>query len=352
MPTFRSLHNVDISTKQVTKMVIPKDFSIFIDEFLSFAETTENTKGYTIRDITTQVATCISHIFRYALSDQITEEYQYEMSAKATSIANRLFNSEYDAQERIKQMHKRIKKGSLVQALVQDKTGSDSYLYIIAKVEHSEYINGEDFKKHFGFTSEKKNVWKYAVFPLRFSDDDVVFGSVRVYTENEASYWSKEFLELDEEKADDVNTKRAFDAVDRFLAKKIKKDSPRDYYILRNTVIKALRTPQLINYTEFVSQLIDNYMPENNKVHIPSLKEGLLLLPDKEDFDTQFHTIPRAVTARIKTKFKTMDGITIHIDKEIEDYKNVIVAGYDEENHRILKVRCYDVDTYKAFGGK
>ena len=244
-----------------------------------------------------------------------------------------------------------IKKGSLVQALVEDEQEDDRYLYIIAKVEHSEWFDGESLQKSFGFPTEKKNVWKSAVIPLIVSENEVRFGSIRIYIDNGARYWAKDFLEVVEEKSDETNTKIAFEAIDRELRRELKVQYPRDYYILRNAVIQAMKTPQLLNYNEYIELLLGGYVPENREVKTDFLKAKLLRLPEMKKFDTQFMTVPQAIVAHKKLKFEPMDGIIINIDGSIENYKEVITACVDDKHRRVLMIRCSNPDTFKAFGG-
>lgn len=350
MLVFRSLHNIDLASNTVTNKQIPNDFASFTNDYLRFARENSNTKRYAVVDVNTQVVSCIRQIVQSILKVQVSEEEnQREMELLARSIVERLLRSEIAAQEKIEQMNKYIKKGSLLQALIRDNNDNSSYTYIIAKVEHSEWFDGDSLQKSFGFPTEKKNVWKSAVIPLYVTEGEYQFCSIRVYTDNEARYWAREFLEVEEEKSDETNTKCAFEAIDRELRLSLKKDHPRDYYILRNSVIQTMKTPQTINYN--INGLIGGYVPEDENVNTSLIQTRLLKLPEKKNFDTQFTTVPRAIVARKKLKFAPAEGIEINIDGSIDDYRNAIVAGVDENQKRILMVRCSDEATYKAFGG-
>ena len=62
------------------------------------------------------------------------------------------------AQAKIYPTGYKVKKGSLVQAIVQKS--EDEYEYILAKVEHSEWYDGISLHRNSGFSSEKKSIWK------------------------------------------------------------------------------------------------------------------------------------------------------------------------------------------------
>lgn len=353
MITYKALHNIDLTSDSIVAKQIPPDFASFTNDYLLFARNNGSTKTYTAIDHTTQVINCVLQLVNLVVfSDAVTQAIVEQLESLSFSIANRLLRSEKDAQAIIAPMNKFIKKGSLIQAIVSDDNELDSYLYIVAKVEHSEWIDGDSLRKSFGFPTEKKNVWKSAVIPVYISEGDITLGSIRVYTDNEARYWTTSFLEVTEEKSDETNTKIAFEAVDRELRANLKKEHPRDYYVLRNSLIQAMRTPQLLNYPEYINGLVGGYSPEDTDVDTAKLKDKLLRLPDKRAFDTQFTTVPKAVSARRKLKFEPMDGIAINIDGSIEEFKTAIIAGIDEHERRILKIRCSDEMTYRAFGGK
>lgn len=353
MITYKALHNIDLTSDSIVAKQIPPDFASFTNDYLLFARNNGSTKTYTAIDQTTQVINCVLQLVNIAVfTETINQTIEEQLGSLSFSIANRLLRAEKDAQVQIAPMNKYIKKGSLIQAIVSDGEVPDSYLYIIAKVEHSEWIDGDSLRKSFGFPTEKKNVWKSAVIPVYISEGDITFGSIRVYTDNEARYWTANFLEVAEEKSDETNTKAAFEAVDRELRVSLKKQHPRDYYVLRNSLIQAMRTPQLLNYPDYIDGLVGRYTPEDAGVDTSELKEKLLRLPEKKNFDTQFTTIPKAVNARKKLKFEPMEGVAINIDGSIEEFKTAIVAGLDEQEKRILKIRCPDENTYRAFGGK
>lgn len=352
MLAFRALHNIDLTRNLVASKQIPPDFAAFTNDYLAFARENETSKRYTAVDTNTQVLSCVCQILQIALSnEEPTDHTRTALEELAKSIAMRLFRTEIDAQEKIAHMNKFIKKGSLVQALVMDDTDDNVYLYIVAKVEHSEWFDGESLQKSFGFPTEKKNVWKSAVIPLTISEDEIHFGSIRIYTDNEARYWSKEFLEVVEEKSDETNTKTAFEAIDRVLRLELKKEHPRDYYVLRNTVIQAMKTPQLLDYNDYIESLLGGYVPEDRCVNTTFLKSKLLQLPEKKKFDTQFTTVPKAIVAHKKLKFEPTDGIVINVDGSLDDYKEVITACVDDQHRRVLMIRCSNPDTFKAFGG-
>jgi hypothetical protein len=276
----------------------------------------------------------------------LSEDQQCDLDSYSHSIADKLLREEQQAQERIAPTGKQIKKGSLIQALI--KTDSDEFMYIIAKVEHSEWYDGESLQKNFGFPSEKKNVWKSAVFPF-IIDEEIIFDTIRVYTDNDAKYWAIQFLELTEERSDQTNTNAAFNAIEMELKRKVKKYSERDYYNLRNTLIHSMKTPQQINYPEFVTALVGNYQPDVQSLNMLQLQTALLELPEKKNFDRQFNTVPDAIKKHRRLKFPVTVGIELSISEETENYRNSIAAKTDDQGARYLQIVCRENSTYELF---
>ena len=350
MILFKGIHNVDVAAKTITHKVIPDDFNSFIIEYVNYATRNDIIKNYVIHDIQTQVVRCITEIVSaFVLLPERTEEVMEHIESCANSIADKLLREESIAQDRIAQMGKQIKKGSLVQSLISADQ-EDEYFYIVAKVEHSEWYDGERFMKNYGFPSEKKNVWKSAVFSVKRSEEGIVIGAIRVYLDNEANYWAGSFLELDEEKSDGYNTRTAFDAIEDEMKRCIKPQSPRDYYILRNTLIQTMKTAQQLNYPDLVERLIGgNHRWEKVDLDTQPLRRRLSDLPERKKFDRQFTTRPETIIERRRNFFPLTGEIELSIKGPIEDFKNTIKSWQDENGTRYVRVLCQENATYELF---
>lgn len=347
MIIYKSFHNIDVGNNMLIRKEMPEDFNVFVNEYIRFATRNDSTKLYTIHDNNTTVVNCINEIITIAHgSDTLSEEQQSELDGYSHSIADKLIREEQLAQERIAATGKQIKKGSLIQAFI--KTDADEYMYIIAKVEHSEWYDGESLQKNFGFPSEKKNVWKSAVFPLVI-DEEIVFDTVQVYTDNNAKYWALQFLELTEERSDQTNTSAAFNAIEMELKRKVKRHSERDYYNLRNTLIHSMKTPQQVNYPEFINALVGTYQPDEPILNMAQLQTVLLELPEKKNFDRQFNTVPDAIKKHRRLKFPVTTGIELSISEDAENYRDSIAAKTDEWGARYIQIVCYENSTYELF---
>ena len=347
MILYDSFHTIDVDQGECTRRVIPSDFADFINEYVEYATKNDSVKYYTIQNEHTTVVNCINKIANNAIiigEDQ--ENLKDKLDSCSQAIAEKLVREEQGAQEKIAGTGKKIKKGSLVQALIQ--TEEQEYLYIVAKVEHTEYFDGESLQKSFGFPSEKKNVWKSAVFPLLI-EDEINFETVRVYTDNEAKYWAFAFLELKEEKNDAENTVAAYNAINRELKRNVKKISERDYWILNNAVYQKMKTRKLLNYNDMINELLTGYVPDNSRLETENIKKILLKLPENKKFDSQFTTIPEALKRKHHLRYPVMENVELKINGEVEDVKGAIVSFSDDQGNRYIKIKCDDPSTYQAF---
>jgi len=92
-------------------------------------------------------------------------------------------------------MDTNVQKGSFVQALLFDEENKES-IYLLAKVEHSDFVDDTDFSFKSGFSKDKKTVWKSCL--IEFPTLDAISYTARIYSNTIAKYWSDDFLELDE----------------------------------------------------------------------------------------------------------------------------------------------------------
>ena len=339
---YSALHNLDMGQDAPIRKAIPADFNSYVEAYIRFA-TTENDslREYNPIDANRTVLRCVSTIFSDVLlqGDVVTDSET--LDELTDSIALKLLDVEKAVQERIGQMTD-VQKGSIVQALLKDE---ESYKYIVAKVEHSEWYDGETLEKNFGFPGQNKRVWKSAVICLDTAEGDVIFTSIKAYINTNAKYWTAHFLEVQEAKTDAVNTKTVLHVVDRVL-KSVKETAPQDYYNLRNTVVHELQSEQTINYPEMINNLLGSYQPSSDKVDIQEMREKLL---DASGFDTQFHTDPKAIKGPGKVKIIVSPSIDVLVKEGIPNWKEGFRIHEKADGRTFLMIRCDDQRTLNSF---
>lgn len=70
-------------------------------------------------------------------------------------LARRLLLEETKAQIQIRHTNTTVQKGSLIQALLFDDI-AEKYVYLLAKVEHTEWVDDSDFTFKTGFSKDKR----------------------------------------------------------------------------------------------------------------------------------------------------------------------------------------------------
>lgn len=190
---FKSFCNINVPGNIIQEVPIPEDFDGFMVEFLLYSLQNGSTKRYRIIDRNSEVLSCIQSIAKKCLNK--TEEDIDIIMGFSNSIAMKLLREEQAAQQLIEQMGITIQRGSLIQTMLRTTEGK--YFFIVAKVEHSLWYEGDSLVKKFGFPGDKKSVWKSAIIPLEsigtLSEDDI-----KVYRNNSSKYWTDKFLELQE----------------------------------------------------------------------------------------------------------------------------------------------------------
>ncbi|WP_455524615.1 hypothetical protein [Holdemanella biformis] len=237
---YTSFHILDLDNDMVQRKEMPEEFQVFVKEYIEYANSNEKNKMYTIHDEQTQVVSCIRQM---ALN-------QDKCEVLTDSIADKLLTSERLAQAKIYHMGSSVKKGSLIQVLIQNS--SDELLYVVAKVEHSKWYDGSDLSKKYGFSGDKKSLWKSAVFSMYEINSHIVFKDIKVYSDTMAKYWTVSFLELDEARDDAKNTYSAFKAVDNELKSAVEPVSKKDYVKLSSELQNVMNTPQQLNYNQCI----------------------------------------------------------------------------------------------------
>ena len=158
---FKAVHKIDYDAKSVVEVGIQKNFDSFLRELLKNIDKNIVTKAYKPSSQSTQVVSNVRdiiHLFEFddiAIDEKVIKAKEY-----AEDIAKRLLDKEIKKQEQISHMGHNVKKGSLIQAVIKNV---DAYTYLLAKVEHSSFIDDLDFSVKSGFAIEEKKIWKTCV---------------------------------------------------------------------------------------------------------------------------------------------------------------------------------------------
>ena len=336
----KSIRIIDYDTQQIYVRATPETFDEYVNELINHINENRNVREFKTRSTDTEVVGCIKHILRSYDNDEL-------VSNKTDSIASRLLIKEIDAQRRVARMNTNVQKGSLVQALLFDEEANQS-IYLLAKVEHSDFVDDTDFSFKSGFSKDKKTVWKSCL--IEIPDLEATSYTARIYSNTVAKYWSDDFLELDEMVSDESNTSNAFKAIESTLNRNIRNLAPRDHTVIRNAVISYFKSHEHFDYNTMLVDILDGYqvtdLPEDR---LESLKSKLADLPETKHFDRQFSPVPSVINARIKKVYEVNDGIQIRITDEVHQLDETITAYQDANGNRFIRIKTNNELTYRQF---
>lgn len=335
-----AIHIIDYERQKVYTRETPETFDEYVFELIKHINSNTTVRDFKTRSADTEVISCAKQICQNRAITTVVEE-------KTNTIANRLLSKEIYAQGQVSRMNTNVQKGSLIQALIYDEE-TEIFTYLLAKVEHSDFVDDSDFTFKSGFSKDKKTIWKSCLIDLPKLDADEYFA--KIYSNTIAKYWSGDFLELDEMVSDEKNTSTAFKSIEGLLNRNVKKTAPRDYTIIRNSIISYFKNNEYFDYTKMLDSVLGNYQATDlTEEKLISLRSKLNDLPEQKKFDRQFSPITSVINARIKKVYDVNDGIQIKITDGIPNIENVISSYRDANGIKYIRIRTNNEQTFKQF---
>lgn len=338
-----SIRIIDYENNRVYSRTTPASFDEYVNELITHINGNSAVRDFKTRSSQTEVISCAKQIWRNRADAVIVEE-------KTNTIANRLLTKEVEAQDRVARLNTNVQKGSLIQALLYDEA-NDLFTYLLAKVEHSDFVDDTDFTFKSGFSKDKKTLWKSCLIDLPNPDSEEFYA--KIYSNTVAKYWSDDFLELDEMITDETNTSKAFKSIEGVLNRNIRAIAPRDHTIIRNSIISYFKNNEHFDYNHMLDSVLGQYQATDLTAdRLNGLREKLDELPEKKHFDRQFSPIASVINARIKKVYEVNEGIQIRITDEIPDIKNTISAYRDDNGTKFIRIKTNNDQTFNQFSAE
>lgn len=339
----KSIHVLDYDNECTITRTIDDDFDGYIYHLIFQMDHIRNIREYRSRALTTQVVSSAIQVCKSVVQGNHKEI----MVSLAEKIAVRLLEKELNVQAKIAHLGARVQKGSLIQALVYDEE-KQSYKFLLAKVEHTNFVDDADFSFRTGFDRDHMNIWKFCIMDL--STVEIGFIDAKVYSGTSAKYWSDEFLELQEIRSDATNTKSAFTSIDFVLTRYMKKNWKKDYFNTRNNLLLYFRSNSFIDIEQLVDHL-ERYEPfEMGAEHYKAVMSEIRKLPEKKHFDFQFNCDMSAVKAKIRTVMDVTSGIRLQFTDGIENPEEKICAYQDDgDGKKYLRIETDNDETFESF---
>ena len=190
-----SIHTVDWVNNLVVKNK-PRDeeFYDYFSQILVRITNNKVVKNFLPKSENVQVVTAIKSIIDNKTDSEKCDNFFED-------ISNRLLEKEKSTQEKIERLDKKVQVGTLLQALFYDKK-STRYMFLLAKIEHIDFVKDEDLTFQSGFPKDIK-IYKSCVFHIA---NDYMVSGVQIHLDKIAKYWFDDFLELRELTNDEINT--------------------------------------------------------------------------------------------------------------------------------------------------
>ena len=314
-----------------------KGFGNYIQQLVNKIDTNPKTRAFKVISQSAEVISQILKIANKAISGEM------DLETHCQTIADKFLRCEIQAQKNNRMVE--MQKGSLIIVVFESE---ENYRVLLAKIAHDIFVVEEDYSTKNGFKIDDVSHWKTCSFDFIQNDDLWEIDAISVFLNHSAVYWYESFIEIAAINSDENNTKTVFDEVLKEI-NTLTKGFPGDRFDFKNSLIGYMKQDRLFNYIDLVDHLIDNHdNSEIGKDRMQKIKERLLTLPDKKEFDRQFRTVPTMIKSRVRTtKFNVNANIELVIKDHINN-KNDITA-HEESGKKYLLIRTNDDRTYNTF---
>jgi len=326
---YHRLFKVDIVEQEVSLQEFAENDNVntYILELLQNVSENEGDREYIFEDGSITMKTYLNQFINGEDRDSTSED-----------IANRLLQEETKAQEKIKHLKKQIHKGVLIISYVQ-MTDSE-FKVVISKADYNEFIEEISGNLSSGLPTKKK-IFKAFIANVSNDGENDEITKLVTYDSNtsKASYWVKDFLELEEVRDDEKNTFTAYNAVKKDILSPLrkKKEYKADWLCLSNATIAYFRGEGEFDIAHYRDTVIGSYQPMEESLEIDKLKEKITKLPDKYKFDNKFSKKPGVVKDRFKNTIKLSEEMDLIIKHDVANPKRTFKA-YETEGRKYIAI--------------
>lgn len=331
-------HNILLEEERTEKKSMEtSEAASFFNKIIEEILNNETKKAYKISRETTEVVSIIKGVYCNENLNELEE-----------NIPARLLIKEIEAQQNIEKLKTKIKKGCLIQALIEK---DEKKYFIISKIEATDGLDMNQFTLT-NILPLTKKILKNCLF--EFNEDGEISNIYLSDTNSNISrYWYDDFLELIEMIDDEKNTKDVFDIFLREIKNKLEKKSPNDYIVCRNSAISYFKTNDNFNFDNAINTIFGNYIFENDEFNngnvVSQIKERIKNKIDSIDLDTEFTICPSVIKAKKK---KIVKEIASNILLEVHDYLENIksdIQAIEKEGNKYIIIRATNEETFESF---
>lgn len=271
-----------------------------------------------------------------------------DWALRAEDNAKKLLDVETDVQKSIDHLKHDVRQGCLLQVVYRNKS---TLSIAVLKIDDNTFLDSDVMALKTGLPL---NTRMQKVALVTFNDNGEVDDLLLSDTNTKISaYWRKDFLEAIEIREASINTRLAFDAIDKLLKRNIQKKSIQDYYFLRNQLVLDFRKDSF-DFTALVDKFKE-YSPVDANLDKTSMDNFINKLQDlpntpNKEFDTQFTIAENVIKAKLVNSIMIDDIFELKVKQPVEDLENKLDVGKDDNGRKYVKL--YSDQGYEAFKKK
>jgi hypothetical protein len=253
-------------------------------------------------------------------------------------IAERLLSKEIEVQERIEHLGKAIPKGMLIVSLVDMQLSErDEKKVIIVKADYDEIIEQTTGALKTGLSTKKKF---YKAFIANVTVTQIT--KLATYDTNTtmANYWWKDFLELEVVRKNNINTKNAFDAIEKDIINPVKSQSKQDYLHLWNLTLGYFRLEGEFSLEYYRDNIIGRYTPYSDNISISDLQAKCNNLPNRGNFDRRFDKDLSGIKGKkLKNTIRLTNEIDLVFKDSVANLGEILRAEVNDAGEKFLIIK-------------
>ena len=267
---------------------------------------------------------------------------QQEVESTCLLIANRLLNKETNTQERIEHLGKEIQKGMLIISFVgMNLSEGIEKKIIISKADYDEFIEETTGNLKTGLATKKK-IYKAFIANVSLINGVERITKISTYDTNTtmATYWWKEFLELEIVRKNDINTKNAFDAIEKEILNPLQRNYKQDYLHLWNLTLGYFRLEGEFNIDHYRDEMIGRYQPFDTTLSISDLQTKCNDLPNRGNFDRRFDKDIKGIKGKkLKKTLSLTNEIDLVIKDSVANMQEVLQGYVNDAGEKFLMIK-------------
>lgn len=334
---FSKLYHIDNDLNRILKKELAEEDAIgYVRRVINDLIITPNTRKCVFNSSNSMMESLICKIIEQNNEAAFTTRESTSIDI-TEMIAKKLLKAEVQAKIHESNLNMKITKGSLLQSLIVTEEG---YVFIIAKIEHETFIDGQEMKSRYGLPTKKITLKSCKIS----MDEDFNILEVKVSDSSNsiAKYWLDGFLDLVTYNNNIDTTKKIYSGINRVLSKYLKGKSPRDFKFVQEKVNHYMKSQQEYVHTNMVDYLLNEYYPEEgSNINITELRENLEVLPIKLGLDSHFVIDKNSIIKKVVNQIKLRDGINLSYEGDPEEIKRKVKSKLEEG---IKKLEIYEVE--------